>query len=367
MRQSAVHIASSVLLIAVAVFAMKACKTTAPISQRDERNVAYLYNPRANPINPLYRIVNKPGSGTILSVKVFTDEFLFSEANPTGELLASVSVQVTLINDTQGGVVTDTAFTDISINRDEGYAEYVINIPLNTFDGSEYTANVKVTDNLVRRRVHTFLKFHRLSETSQFNYHLVSATYRSEPFLPLAGSNESFLLRYNQPQPDTLYIHYYGYFDLIPYSPSMMLPERRISNQPEEILAVPWSDNNPLLFPERGIYLLSPDSMGGDGFPVFNFGDEFPETSSPNVLIETLAYIATPAEIRSMTAHDNAKIAVDEFWLARSNNIERSRELLRIYYNRVRFANHYFTSFKEGWRSDRGMIYIMYGPARQTI
>ncbi|HRR93724.1 MAG TPA: GWxTD domain-containing protein, partial [Bacteroidales bacterium] len=43
-------------------------------------------------------------------------------------------------------------------------------------------------------------------------------------------------------------------------------------------------------------------------------------------------------------------------------NVEKARELIRIYYTRTLFANYYFTSWKEGWRTDRGMIYIIYGP-----
>jgi hypothetical protein len=38
-----------------------------------------------------------------------------------------------------------------------------------------------------------------------------------------------------------------------------------------------------------------------------------------------------------------------------------AKELIRVYYNRVLFSNLYFTSFKEGWKTDRGMIYIIFG------
>ena len=47
---------------------------------------------------------------------------------------------------------------------------------------------------------------------------------------------------------------------------------------------------------------------------------------------------------------------------ALADDMERARELIRIYYNRVFFSNYYFTSFKEGWMTDRGMIFIIYGP-----
>ena len=53
---------------------------------------------------------------------------------------------------------------------------------------------------------------------------------------------------------------------------------------------------------------------------------------------------------------------MDNFWLKRENNEAKSRELIRIYYNRVVYSNLYFTSNKEGWKTDQGMIFILFGP-----
>jgi hypothetical protein len=34
---------------------------------------------------------------------------------------------------------------------------------------------------------------------------------------------------------------------------------------------------------------------------------------------------------------------------------------MRSYFKRVELANQFFTSYKEGWKTDRGMIYIVFG------
>ena len=42
----------------------------------------------------------------------------------------------------------------------------------------------------------------------------------------------------------------------------------------------------------------------------------------------------------------------------------RARAMIHKYYSRVVDANNYFTSYHEGWKTDRGLIYIVYGPPK---
>jgi GWxTD domain-containing protein len=84
--------------------------------------------------------------------------------------------------------------------------------------------------------------------------------------------------------------------------------------------------------------------------------------STPEVMFEPLAYIATQDEMAALKTSVKPKVSLDEFWIKCGGNIDKARELIRIYYTRVLYSNYYFTSYKEGWRSERGMIYIIYGP-----
>ena len=79
-------------------------------------------------------------------------------------------------------------------------------------------------------------------------------------------------------------------------------------------------------------------------------------------MIEPLAYLASADEISVIRSAPKPKAALDEFWIKCGGNVEKARELIRIYYTRVLYSNYYFTSYKEGWRTERGMIYIIYGP-----
>jgi GWxTD domain-containing protein len=61
----------------------------------------------------------------------------------------------------------------------------------------------------------------------------------------------------------------------------------------------------------------------------------------------------TPAERRAR---------FDAFWGRLIGDRRKAARVLRLYYERVEQANLQFTAFKEGWRTDRGMIYILLGP-----
>ncbi len=83
----------------------------------------------------------------------------------------------------------------------------------------------------------------------------------------------------------------------------------------------------------------------------------FPEVVSIEDQIETLAYIATDSEYRSLKeakTDEEKSSQLAEFW---SKHVDRD-----LYYDRVEYANRYFTCQREGWRTFPGYIYIVAGP-----
>jgi GWxTD domain-containing protein len=142
----------------------------------------------------------------------------------------------------------------------------------------------------------------------------------------------------------------------------MVLPEKPGATEPDTVVALPYSDELPLMFPKNGIYFCTTARDIKEGFSLFNFGAEYPGMNDPSTMMEPLAYLASPDEMAELKSNPRPKIALDNFWIKCGGNIEKARELIRIFYTRVVYADYYFTSYKEGWRTDRGMIYIIYGP-----
>ena len=87
----------------------------------------------------------------------------------------------------------------------------------------------------------------------------------------------------------------------------------------------------------------------------------FPSLAESEDLIAPLRYIAARSEYQRLTTAEHPKLALDDFWLACSSSPEAARSLLQTYYARVEEANVAFSGLSEGWRTDRGMIHVVFG------
>jgi GWxTD domain-containing protein len=86
-------------------------------------------------------------------------------------------------------------------------------------------------------------------------------------------------------------------------------------------------------------------------------------------LLDVLAYIADEKEMLPlrMASAQERKALWDEFWQRRDPTPESDyNEYKEEFFRRLRFANENFGVLREGWRTDRGRIYIQHGDPDQV-
>jgi GWxTD domain-containing protein len=122
---------------------------------------------------------------------------------------------------------------------------------------------------------------------------------------------------------------------------------------------------------ERGNYRLEVTSNKGEENEVYRgraFGiksPNYPSLKTPEELAKPLVYLMGDKEYERLMAikdPDSLKRAVDRFWLSNIKNSNVARDVVSLYYQRVEEANKQFSNFKEGWKTDPGMMYILFGP-----
>ncbi len=111
----------------------------------------------------------------------------------------------------------------------------------------------------------------------------------------------------------------------------------------------------------EGLYFIQQDTsrMSGQSIRVTN--PFYPEVGTLEDLSGPIRYISTREEWKRLEQNNFSKEAVDRFWLKIGQTEERAKKMIKGYYEGVEAANRYFTNYKEGWKTDQGMIYILYG------
>ncbi len=122
---------------------------------------------------------------------------------------------------------------------------------------------------------------------------------------------------------------------------------------------------------ERGNYRFEVETTDESGERLYKARDfaimseNYPAVVSPVELAEPLIYLMDRRDHERMMQiqdPDSLKEAIDRFWLTNVGNMNQAKAVISLYYERVEQANKQFTTFKEGWKTDLGMVYILFGP-----
>jgi len=83
-------------------------------------------------------------------------------------------------------------------------------------------------------------------------------------------------------------------------------------------------------------------------------------------LDEDVVYIITPDERKAflqLETNEEREQFIEQFWLRRSSNPDLpDNDFKEEHYRRIAYANEHFASGIPGWKTDRGRIYIIWGP-----
>lgn len=126
--------------------------------------------------------------------------------------------------------------------------------------------------------------------------------------------------------------------------------------------------------PPRGNYRFEVDvaDNAGEGDVLLykardfaSMSDNFPNLISARELAKPLVYLMRRSEYRNIMSiedRDTLKREIDRFWLSNIGDKDQASRVIQKYYERVEEANKQFSSFKEGWMTDMGMVYVLFGP-----
>ena len=115
-----------------------------------------------------------------------------------------------------------------------------------------------------------------------------------------------------------------------------------------------WPQNDP---PRSVAIRACPDSAHGDTTPVADY---------KKWINEDVFYIIDDAEreaYQKLTTNDERACFIYQFWERRNPNPGSTENKFKVeHYRRIAYANAHFGASVPGWQTDRGHMYIVYGP-----
>ncbi len=120
--------------------------------------------------------------------------------------------------------------------------------------------------------------------------------------------------------------------------------------------------NTPVVFSHDALYYFSRDTTESYGIGMVVADKRFPKLTRPDKLARPLIYMSTNAEAADLYNSKDPKRTLDNYWLnLMQGNQPTAKRTIKAFYQRVEQANRLFTTYKEGWKTDKGMVFIVMG------
>ena len=326
-------------------------------------NRPVLYNPASSSLNPRLGIYHISNTESQLYVVINTNELLVSEANPDGAPKSDIRIRYELFDCTDienNKLVSDssTFINSVTINQQQRIIAFPIIIPAQ--HGRRYLLAVQTTDLLRRNTIRQFISVNKTDIYSGQNFRLTS--FSGSPKLDnTIAYDEPFRISYQRRPVDKLYVKYMNSIQPIATSPLMPNPAEELVFKPDSIWEYAYNPSTNFVLGYEGLYLIQTDTTKQEGLLLMNFGPSFPVEDRVAQLVQPIQYLVSENEFQRLCPEGVPKKMMDNFWLSATGSTDRARMMIRVFYTRMSYANEYFTDFKEGWKTDRGMIYMIYG------
>lgn len=342
---------------------LAACSAPQPI--RKPVNFAYRYNPAAHPLEMSFQAYNASDDITQVFFRLSTKDLGFLQVKDGTQSYAYIEMKIQLYLESDSLPLIDSMTYQLKIIKQDN-SVYVSNFPLQLKDGSNYRVQVKSTDRVTQSSDFQIIYIDRKQKESCQNF-LVRHTNFLPVFSRILPAGDTILVESRYDEPDTLFVRYSSAQTNWNNQPFGASRDAGSSFWPDTSLYYPAAHQTKIVLEKQGTYQINASSSLQTGVQLIAANPHFPSFKTAESMIGPMKYLLTNREFRELEKVGNPKRALDSLWLSLNPDIVRARELIRIYYNRAEQANKLFSLSCEGWASDRGMIYLIFGPPRTVL
>ena len=356
MKKTANHITFGISFFLFIAFFIQACESPSRVSNR---NLSGLYSKKNFEPKVEVRFFHENGDSSNVYFSISRSDLLYvKQQKGDSESLIQLSWKLFTgydsrhLLDSASFIITDKNNFDLNENI---YGRFRIKIPI----GPLVVCELKITD------------LNRQSENSYIIETVKDSTFRSRDCFRIELNNEFLIQNYistkdtfsikKTGETKNLLVRYYNREFPLPTPPFSTERIKPFEYFADSIFILDSEKDNSLIFSQQGFYHFQADSTDKAGYTLFRFSDDFPAMTDALSLLYPIRYLSTRKEHENILMAKDKKAALDNYWIMLGGSQERARELIKQFYSRVQDSNKFFTCHTEGWRTDRGLIYIVFG------
>ncbi len=319
-------------------------------------NFANIYNPKATTFFPKFTAYSPDDTTVTVYTYLYLPQLAFKRTGdaPEAKLYLNIKLTPSFLN----RQVIDTVTKIFVIKQNAKQKSLIFPVTISPVRDTAYLINIYIKDLYRRKSNIGFIPVEKSGANSPVNFLVRYAADLKPVFGNAVYPGYGYVITHNSGQ-DTLYAFHYPNDTTNPAPPFHLGGRKNKRLYADTVIKFPA--NQAISFTVPGIYLISTSPYDQHGKTLVYFSEDFPVVRKASEMIPPLVYITTTNEYKRLLKAYSPKMAVDSFWLQITEDPDHARDLIKAYYNRVFLANLYFTTHKEGWRTDRGMIYIMFG------
>lgn len=345
-------------ILTLSLVIVSACTPTKDLSVV---NLSDLYRNNDRFYHPEFFVVHQTDSTSKLLARLNTKEFLFSRQSDD-HFRAFFTIRYRLADAYESiNVVLDSGSIAFSINEEEKNHQKIYEVPMRLTKKSEMLLLVTIHDNQKNFEEEFYVPVDNTSPESRQSFSAFTKGDEWPLFRNYISDHDSVKIVFRDSTVKKLFARAYSRtFPLAPPPFSFDIRDD-FDYRPDFTFTYDVGDSNFINLKQQGFYHFQVDTTDKNGYTLFVFPGSFPSVASPEQMLECVRYLTTKREFEEMKTSPNKKAAMDKFWLDLGGNTDRTKLLIKKYYTRIREANQYFSSYTEGWRTDRGMVYTVFG------
>lgn len=352
----------ALVALAAGGLVLAGCGSSTPTVSRD--NVAYMYGRGGEQIRLETRVYHHAPERSTLYYKLPTNDLLYKGDGSGGPFKAHVRLTYEAYPDWNSKVLLDSASTLVQDKADDPgqEKELIGSIDLRRNEHRSFVLKVTARDLNRETQTTTYLQVDR-RETAIRQYFLPTDPRNGLPyFTDHFGAGDTVKVRCDAFVNATLRVVHQPTDATLP-APVFSTTTRKEPPSPDSSYTITVNAEGSFLLTglRPGALRFQIDSVDQRGYALFCLTECYPYAARAEDMLKPLRYITSMQEYDRILKQPDLRKGIEKFWMDCAGDREKARDAIRIFYGRVENANRHFTSNVEGWRTDRGLVLIIFG------